>query len=296
MDEKKGMKLSTGTIILLVVFVGIFLAMLLPRASKMTKSSRPALEKHIESIREEDKSISGYNLPQQKIIKTEEIELEVKDFREAIRKIRRIAEDMGGFVTDSEEYIGEGDYRSGSIVLRIPQDRFNKVITMIEEIGKVKHSQTKGKDVTKEYIDFQARLANQEAVKKRFLEILKEETKKFDDIIKVEQELKRIGEEIERLQGEIKYLEDQVGLSTIRVNISEPKTIVSSAFNTKEIFKNAIHEGTKNCIHLIAGLILFTITLLPLIVFAILILIVRDYWKKRKEKIEKIKEVQNEQN
>lgn len=292
MSEKKRTKLSIGTAIFFVIAVGILLAMLLPRSAQITKGMKESsISKNIEDI-EESKSISGY---QQKIITTAELKLEVKDFREAIRKVRKIAEDMQGFVSDSQEYITDGKHR-GSIVLRIPQARFNEAITMIESVGKVEYSQIKGEDVTKEYIDLKARLTNQEAAKKRFLRILEEETKEFDDIIKVEQELKRIGEEIERLQGEIRYLEDQVGLSTIEVNMYEPTAIIPSGFNPKEIFRDAICKGIENCIRLTAQLILWIETLLPLIFLAILILTIRDYWRRRKEKFEKKKEVQDEKN
>jgi uncharacterized protein YeeX (DUF496 family) len=241
----------------------------------------PELKFAVEGIKEELPS-KYEEVTQLKIIKTAELTIEVKDFRKASQRVREITENLGGFVSETREEVERGEYRSGMVIIRVPVNRFNEAIEKIEKIGKVEHSHIKGEDVTKQYIDLQARLENQEAVKKRFLTIL-EKAKVMDDIIKIEKELVRIGEEIERLQGEIRYLENRIELATISVNMHEPKAIIPYTLGIGKIFKDAFRQGMENCIHLTAFLIMCVETLFPLICLGIIILIIRSYWKKRRK-------------
>ncbi len=74
-------------------------------------------------------------------------------------------------------------------------------------------------DVTEEYFDLQARIANLNVTRDALRELLKREGE-LEDILKVQQEITRISEEIEVLEGRKRYLEQTSATSLINVSLS----------------------------------------------------------------------------
>lgn len=52
-----------------------------------------------------------------------------------------------------------------------------------------------------EYVDIEARIANLKRLEDRYVTLLKEQTGKLEDVLKVEQELARVRGEIEQAEG-----------------------------------------------------------------------------------------------
>ncbi|GAW92405.1 DUF4349 domain-containing protein [Calderihabitans maritimus] len=159
---------------------------------------------------------------QQKVIKTAELTLEVKDIQAVSTEIALLAQRAGGYVTDSSVREEESG-KSGYVTIRVPQERFEAVIKEIEGMGTVRSRHITGQDVTQEFYDTEARVRVLKKEEESLLELM-DRAKSIEDIMKVRQELTRVRSEIEMLEGRLKYLSRMTDMSTIHVTLREQKT------------------------------------------------------------------------
>ena len=92
-----------------------------------------------------------------KIVRDGRIGIVVPDngFGDAVSDLTFIAEQHGGFILSSDT---QND-RSGTFVLRIPAQRFDRALADVRGLAfRVRFQQIRGDDVTAEFIDYQARL------------------------------------------------------------------------------------------------------------------------------------------
>lgn len=224
---------------------------------------------------------------ERKIIKSAYIELEVEtgSFEDNLFNISNLAEQNGGFVSDTQSFSDpEGKLTSGRIVIRIPQDRFSSVVDKIKVLGTVKNISISGQDVTQEYVDLESRLRNLNAQEKVLLDLM-EKSKTVKDSIEVQRELSNVQSEIEVIKGRMNYLDNLISFSTIEVYLREPEPI-------KTIpgwgFVDALRRGLRGALRVINGLIFFIILVSPLIILALIIFfivraIVRSARRRRAE-------------
>ena len=152
------------------------------------------------------------------VIFTARLRIEVDDVDLAVREVRLMTEDFGGFVA------GMSTSKSGwgVMTLRVPQVGFYEVIEEIESLGAVEEREVKGEDFTETYVDLEARLSNLEREEERLVEIL-DIARNVDEVLKVEFQLSRVRGEIESVTGEMKYLEGRVELATVTLTLVEER-------------------------------------------------------------------------
>jgi hypothetical protein len=200
-----------------------------------------------------------------KIIKTGRISIEVEDFDTAASAVEGLAATAGGFISNSNSYITSEGQKRGTITIRIPAEGFESVLDEVKKLGEVKSTSSSGQDVTEEYIDLEARLKNYQRQEERFLAILDNATT-VEDVLKVEEQLGRVRGEIERIEGRLRYLDNYIDLSTITVEISEPVPIT----HTWGI-RDALSDSVEGFIGMTNGLIVFTGSMIPLVIFVALL-------------------------
>lgn len=159
------------------------------------------------------------------VIKTATVTLEVKDdeLQETLQNATSSAEKYGGFVV-STSVSDDDENPTGSIVVRVPAERFGDALADLESLGDVASESVSGQDVTQEFIDLQARLRNYVAQEGVLLKLM-DEAQSVSDTIRVQNELQRVQLEIERLRGRITYLEDQTAMSTIELRVAEEGSV-----------------------------------------------------------------------
>ncbi len=216
------------------------------------------------------RSVTG-NVPDigPSVIKTARLEVEVaKDsFRDAIQEGIAAAERYGGFVVQTS--IDDEARGVGTIVIRVPAERFGDALSDIEDLGDVQNETVSGRDVGQEFVDLQARLRNftaQEAVLLRLM--ARAET--VVDTIRVQSELQIVQLEIERLRGRIRFLEDQTSLGTIEVRVIEAGVVPNEVGEIGRAWERA-KDGF---IAVVAGLITSLGVIVPLAILIALIVLV----------------------
>lgn len=168
---------------------------------------------------------SAANVQARALIQTGRVSLEVERFDRARQNITQTTERYGGFVSDSRREVHRVDnktYTTGELVLRVPQTNFSTVMDRVQAEGKVLEASTSTEDVTDQLVDLEARLRNLKAERDQLRELYKR-ANTTEDVLAVQRRLSDVQEEIERVEARKQSLERRVALSTIRVELREPR-------------------------------------------------------------------------
>jgi len=181
------------------------------------------------------------NIDERMIVRNGDIYLVVEDVAQAMQAISQLAGGLNGYVVSSSVN-GEEDDMRGWIAIRVPDESFEPALAEIRGLAiRVESESTNSQDVTEEYIDLEARLANAEATEQEFLALL-DKAEDVDDILEIYESLSRVRQEIEQIKGRMQYLERTSSMSLISVYL-EPeftdKPPVPPGWNALQIFKSA---------------------------------------------------------
>ena len=155
-----------------------------------------------------------------KVIKTAQVDLEVREIEAAQKQILDLVDRRNGFVS-SMNVNNYDTGRQASIVARVPSDYFGEIYEAVKALGKVTRDQLGGQDVTEEYMDLERRIVNLQAQEARVREMF-EDARTIEDLLQIEQRLTEVRTQIEQHQGRLRYLKDQVGFSTLTISLYEP--------------------------------------------------------------------------
>lgn len=154
------------------------------------------------------------------IIQNAYLNLEIHNIDETVTKLYELVDLVNGYVASREIYSISEERRAGRVTVRIPAEHFNPLLEEIKELGKVKNDHIDTDDVTMDYIDLEARIANLTTQEKRLRELL-EKAESIEDILQVERELGRVRGDLEAMTGNFKYLQERVRYSTIEIRMEE---------------------------------------------------------------------------
>lgn len=176
----------------------------------------------------------------QRLIKNADLILEVKDLSGIISTIEQRVEALGGIIASTSLSRPDGGKAYASMTLRIPAGKFVSTMGEIEKLGTVKHRHTYTNDVTQEYMDLEARIANLSRQEERLREILRQ-AKNVEEVLKVESELWRIRGDIEVSTGRLNFLKDRVSFSTINLSLEavDPRMLEISTEEPNVIERSA---------------------------------------------------------
>jgi len=210
-----------------------------------------------------------------------ELEIEVGKFESTMFELTNLAEQNGGFISNSQSYSdSEGNLTSGSVTIRIPSNKYNSALNRVKEMGTVKSTSSSGQDVTQEYTDLESRLRNYEAQEEILLDLMKD-SKKVSDSLEVQRELSNVQEQIELIKGTMQYLDDLISFSTIDVFFHEPEPITDPGWG----FVEALKRGLRGAVNVFNWLVVAIIVTAPLwILIGIILIIVWQVIRARKRR------------
>ncbi len=166
----------------------------------------------------------GANVPitpsgaDQLIIRTASITLIVDNVAGTQAQIWSMAEDLGGFVTNSSA-TGTGDDIRGQITIRVPTDKYGTAMEKLRAFAvKVDSEKSDAQDVSEEYVDLQARRTNLELTVQQLQGFLGQ-AKTVDEALKVQSQLNIVQNDLERVKGRMGYLENRANFSTITATL-----------------------------------------------------------------------------
>lgn len=188
------------------------------------------------------------------VIRTGHAFIEVEKVDPAVLKIRQLAVQVGGYITNSSISGGRDQIRQATLELKIPAAQYDQAVGSLSTIGKVETVTTNAQDVGEEFVDVTARVANARRLEERLISLLANRTGKLDEVLRVERELARVREEIERYEGRLRYLTSRVALSTLTITVHEPAPILGNNPGENPIAA-ALRRAWRNFVALLAGVI-----------------------------------------
>jgi hypothetical protein len=195
-----------------------------------------------------------YDVISRLIIRTGQASIEVDSLETSMAELRRIVQRVGGFVADASVQSGRDQLRSATLELKVPASRFDELTQGLDPLGKLQFVNVSAEDVSEEFVDLTARVANGRRLEDRLVELMRTRTGKLQDVLSVERELARVREEIERMEGRLRFLKTSAQLSTLSVNLYEPAPIVAS-HPGRNVIGEAFKTAWRNFVGVMAGMI-----------------------------------------
>lgn len=196
-----------------------------------------------------------------KIVRNATLEFKVTDFRASAKHINALVESFGGMISAEEESRENNALRS-QMTIRVPAARFDRFLdTLLHESVYTATKHITAEDVTKQFVDTEARIRNQKATETRYRELLKQ-ARNVKDVLEVEEQLRTIREEVEIQEAELRELKNNVALSTISLTFYQDTEAASAP---ESPYLSRIWGNLKGGFGLIGGFFLGLAYLLPIL-------------------------------
>jgi hypothetical protein len=175
--------------------------------------------------RASDNQVSSSAVPQvgPQVVKTASLRLGLANgsFEDKVGEAHAVADSFGGFVVESFASQGSGKrIAEGSLVFRIPAESYDSALSRLRELGRVESLEESGQDVSKEFVDLNARIRQLRAVEAQLLELLQ----RADDVpaaLAVQNQLSQVQLDLEQARGRLQYLDNRVAFATISMSMHE---------------------------------------------------------------------------
>ncbi|MFF9280385.1 DUF4349 domain-containing protein [Streptomyces griseosporeus] len=166
------------------------------------------------------KATAAPRLPATHIIRTASLTVQVKSVGKALADARSTAETAGGYVGEENTTRDEEGHEETRVVLRVPVERYDAVLTELQGAGKLLEREAKAQDVTDQVVDVESRVKSARASVARVRELMDQATR-LSDVVELEGELSRRQADLEALLARQASLKDRTSLATITLSLSE---------------------------------------------------------------------------
>ncbi len=260
-----------------------------PQGEGFTQSNLPSLAQDSAAVE------------QRIVLMNADLSIVVDNPGNAMNTISKMANDMGGFVVNSQlnkvQTSNGNEVPRATITVRVPAEKLTPAMDQIKAL--VKDSQNDilsedvtGQDVTKEYTDLKSQLLNLQQADQQLQKIMDSATK-TQDVLDVYNQLVQVRQQINVLEGQIQYYDQSSRLSAISVTIQAaelvaPLTIgswqpVGTARNAVQALVNSLkflaNAGIWIVIYILPMLVAIA---LPIWLFVIIVRAIVRRNKKRK--------------
>ncbi|MER8043709.1 DUF4349 domain-containing protein [Streptomyces sp. NPDC094032] len=178
----------------------------------------------------------------QHVVRTAEMYVEVKDAVKALATARRVAAGVGGHVENETTERVDDTHVTSRVVLRVPQERYDSVLTELAGAGRLLSRKADAKDVTAQVVDVESRIATQRASVARVRALMDKATR-LGDVVTLEGELSRRQADLESLLAQQAALKDTTTMATITLQLTEPESGAPAGDDDRPGFLDALGGG-----------------------------------------------------
>lgn len=223
------------------------------------------------------------------IIRTVTMSVIVEDTDATLAAVRTLLGDYEGYVADSNRYL-QDDQPYATVTIRVPADKLDAALDRLRGLAiSVVSESSSGEDVTEEYYDLEARIANLKAAEEELREMLsevRENNGKAEDVLAIYRELTDIRGQIDSLEGRQQYLSRLSALSTVTLYISPkaaPAQIVEPESWNPLVTASRALRGFVSFLQFVVSVLIYVLIFSPFILvpIAIIWLIVRGARRRR---------------
>jgi len=222
-----------------------------------------------------------------KLLRTVDLQLEVKDSVDVAKRVEALVDGMGGYVSSSNAQ-RQGELFVYSLTLRVPADRFAQVLDSLRSFAvRVNREHQQVQDVTDQYIDLDAHrrtLAETETELRGLLAESRQKGRKADEIMGIYRQLVDIRTQIEQIQTQLSSYDKLAALSTINLELvptEAAKPVADRSWQPSDSLRSSIRKLIDFLQWLVDFLIFAAIVLVP-VGLAILVgfLVLRWLWRR----------------
>ena len=221
-----------------------------------------------------------------RIILEADVTLAVESVEKLEKQLPEQLAAFSGFVSRAVVDRTDGRRPSATWVVRIPTARCTEFLAVIAGLGAVEKMQQTTQEVTAEFVDLEARIANAKRLEQRILELLAKSRDELKEVIVVEQELARVRGEIERAEGQRRFLENRTSLATVTIHAEQREryvppqapTFFHRVAATWQMSLDALRELVEAILLLIVSLTPWLLSALPVAV--VVYFTARLIWKR----------------
>lgn len=145
-----------------------------------------------------------------KIIKNADLNVETKDFDDFISTLNATVADLGGYLQSSSQgTTRRTGLRYADLTLRIPADKLNEFINLVDGAATVTYRNIYTDDVTLSYVDTESHLKALRTEQETLLTLL-EKAESVEDLITIQSRLSEVRYEIESYESRLRTYDDQI--------------------------------------------------------------------------------------
>jgi hypothetical protein len=218
------------------------------------------------------------------IIRSAALALTTREFDTARAHVETLLQRRQGYIGSLNVAADPGAGRKLTASLRVPASQLADTLTELKTLGRLDSESQNGEDITSQYVDLEARLANSRHSEQRLTDLLANRTGKLSDVLDVENEIERVRGDIESMEAQRKSFRNQVDFATISLTITEDYRaqlqVVPPSTTTRLV--NAGVAGYRSLADSFLSVALFCLESGPtlLVWLAILFIPARIAWKK----------------
>ena len=162
-----------------------------------------------------------------KLITTMNLSAETEVFDELMGKLDGQIAALGGYTESSEQWNGSIHYNGGrkgnrraSLTIRIPAEKLNSFVAVMEESSNITNKSKSVEDVTLDYVDLESHKKALLTAQERLLDLL-EKAETVEDLIAIEDKLADIRYQLESMESKLRTYDNQINYSTVYLYIQE---------------------------------------------------------------------------
>ncbi len=236
----------------------------------------------------EDGSSSGtdsvgqvQNNENRKLITTVNISAETDDMDKSLGAIENKVKALGGYIEKSDIYNGSYSShvsRNASLTVRIPKERLDEFIEVIEGGNNITNKSVNVDDVTLSYVDTESRKNSLRTEEKRLLDIM-EKAETVEDIIIIEDKLASVRYELESIESQLRSYDNKIDYSTVYIDLSEVRVFTpveeeSALTRMGNGFKESMSDVIDGIVEFFIWVVVHIPQLIFLLIIAVLIFVI----------------------
>lgn len=223
------------------------------------------------------------------IIRTVNMTVIVEDTDATVELIHKMVAEHKGYIAEANRWISN-EQPYARVTFRVPAEALDSAVAALQKAAiRVENENTRGEDVTEEYVDLDARLRNLEATERELLALLTEvrETRgKAEDVLAIHREITAIRAQIESLKGRQQYLSRMSALATITVEIrpkEAPRTVIQRARWNPLVTASQALRGFVEMLQVLVDIAIYLLIFSPVVLVPAVLIWLLVRWARRRK-------------
>jgi hypothetical protein len=208
------------------------------------------------------------------IVRTAQLTLSTRDFDQTRTGIDAVLARHRGYLAELNVRTPVDSGRVLDATVRVPSDQLDATMSELKKLGRVEAEQQSGEEVTQQFVDLEARLANARNTERRLTDLLTQRTGKLSDVLEVEREIDRVRGEIERMEAERKNLSNRIEFATLKATVTEgyKAQLQMAPDSVAARLRNAAVDGLRSMAGSVVDVALFLLAYAPSILLWLVLL------------------------